>query len=165
MGNKLQTWSTIISAIRSIPWLTQWLIVRDVDVDWIAAAGWTPLQGAVGWMVLVVFVCVGPDWWALYLLRYRTGKVVSVMLQDRGFCYWSAIGRGVYPKSHIVDLDDHPGGRREWGEADCRPVQAECSGRCIHCLLKHLDTFFENHYSETYLSPRIGSGYHIAWRD
>ena len=82
MGNILQTWSTIISAIRSIPWLAQWLIGRgvDVDVDWTAAAGWTPLQGAVWWIVLVVFVCVGPDWWALYLLRYRIGKVVSVLL-------------------------------------------------------------------------------------
>ena len=84
MGNILQTWSTIISTIRLIPWLAQWLIGHDVDVDWIAAGGWTPLQGAVGWMVLVVCVCVGPDWWALYLIRYMTGKVVSVLLQDRG---------------------------------------------------------------------------------
>ena len=47
------------------------------------AAGWTPLHVTGGWMGLVVFVCVGSDWWALYLLRYRTGKVVVVVLLDR----------------------------------------------------------------------------------
>ena len=70
----------MISTIISIPWPAQWLIGRGVDVDVDVAAGWTSLQGAVGWTVLVVFVCLGLDWWALYLLRYRIGKVVSVLL-------------------------------------------------------------------------------------
>ena len=79
----------MISTIISIPWPAQWLIGRgvdvDVDVDWTAAAGWTSLQGAVEWTVLVFFVCLWLDWWALYLFIYRIGTVVSVLLQDREF--------------------------------------------------------------------------------
>ena len=66
MGIILQTWSMIMSVTMFIPWLTHLLTVCEVEGDGsIVAVGWTPWHVTGGWMGLVVFVCVGPDWWAL----------------------------------------------------------------------------------------------------
>ena len=74
MGTILQTRSTMISTNLSIPWPAQLLIGCGED------DGWTPLQDA---LELVVFVCFGLDWLALYLFRYRIGTVVSALLKGR----------------------------------------------------------------------------------
>ena len=82
----LQTWSMIIFETRLIPWLTHLLTICEVEGDGrIVAVGigpsCTPLCVTGGWIGLVVVVLVGSNWWALYLLRYRTGKALLV---DKG---------------------------------------------------------------------------------
>ena len=86
MGIMLQTWSMIMFATRLIPWQTHLLTICEVEgAGGIVAAGigpsCTPFCGTGGWIGLVVFVLVGSNWWALYLLRYRNGKA---LLLDNG---------------------------------------------------------------------------------
>ena len=112
----MQTRSTIISTIPSIHWPAQWLIGCGED------NGWTPLQDAVEWIGLVVFVCFGLDWLALYLFRYRIGTVVSALLKGReALLQDSHCEVGSSPSPHWI-LRWLPCETEGMGEADCRFV-------------------------------------------